>query len=73
LELATHPTYQCRKDNGGMAGMDSQSFTDIERYGVERWLKELESRRYRPLPVWRVYVGYWVATEHDAEVGIMFR
>jgi RNA-directed DNA polymerase len=52
--------YQCSKDNGGVAGVDGQSFGDIERYGVERWLEELaqelKSRTYRPLPVRRVYI-----------------
>ena len=52
--------YQCCKANGGAAGVDSQTFEDIEAYGVERWLdeltQELESRTYRPLPVRRVYI-----------------
>jgi len=52
--------YQCCKANGGAAGVDGQSFEDIEAYGVERWLdelaQELKSRTYRPLPVRRVYI-----------------
>jgi RNA-directed DNA polymerase len=52
--------YQCCKANGGAAGVDGQSFEDIEEYGVERWLdelaQELESRRYRPQPVRRVWI-----------------
>lgn len=52
--------YQCCQANGGAAGVDSQSFEDIEAYGVERWLdelaQELKSRTYRPLPVRRVYI-----------------
>ena len=44
--------YQCCKANGGAAGVDGQSFEDIEEYGVERWLdelaEELKSRTYRP-------------------------
>lgn len=52
--------YQCCKANGGAAGVDSQSFEDIEQYGMERWLDELalelKSRTYRPLPVRRVYI-----------------
>ncbi|HEY6306427.1 MAG TPA: group II intron reverse transcriptase/maturase [Candidatus Angelobacter sp.] len=52
--------YQCCKANGGAAGVDDQSFEDIEAYGAERWLdelaQELKSRTYRPLPVRRVYI-----------------
>ena len=52
--------YACSKANGGAAGVDGQSFEDIESYGVERWLdeltQELKSRTYQPLPVRRVYI-----------------
>jgi RNA-directed DNA polymerase len=52
--------YACCKANGGAAGVDGQSFEDIEEYGVERWLdelaQELESRSYRPQPVRRVWI-----------------
>jgi group II intron reverse transcriptase/maturase len=52
--------YQCCKANGGAAGVDSQTFENIEAYGLERWLdelaQELKSRTYRPLPVRRVYI-----------------
>jgi retron-type reverse transcriptase len=52
--------YKCCKANGGAAGVDNQTFEDIEAYGVERWLDELtqalKSRTYRPLPVRRVYI-----------------
>ena len=44
--------YQCCRANGGAAGVDGQSFEDIEKYGGERWLDEpsdeLKSRTYRP-------------------------
>ena len=30
--------YECCKANGGAAGVDDQSFEDIEEYGRERWL-----------------------------------
>ena len=52
--------YQRCKANGGAAGVDNQTFEDIEQYGVERWLdelaQELKSRTYQPQPVRRVYI-----------------
>lgn len=52
--------YECCKANGGAAGVDGQTFKEIEEYGAERWLdelaQELKSRTYRPLPVRRVYI-----------------
>ena len=52
--------YECCKANGGAAGVDGQTFEDIEVYGTERWLDELtqklKSRTYQPLPVRRVYI-----------------
>jgi hypothetical protein len=52
--------YACCKANSGAAGVDGQSFEDIEKYGVERWLdelaEELRNRTYQPRPVRRVYI-----------------
>ena len=52
--------YECCKANGGAAGVDGQTFEDIEAYGKERWLdelaQELRNRTYQPLPVRRVYI-----------------
>src|ERR1700760_72691 len=52
--------YACSKANGGAAGVDGQTFEDIEAYGAERWLdeltQELRSQTYRPLPVRRVWI-----------------
>src|ERR1035437_3984258 len=52
--------YECCKANGGAAGVDGQTFEDIEAYGAERWLdeltQELKRRTYQPFPVRRVYI-----------------
>jgi RNA-directed DNA polymerase len=52
--------YERCKANGGAAGVDGQTFEDIEAYGKERWLdelaQELKERTYQPLPVRRVYI-----------------
>lgn len=52
--------YDCCKSNKGAAGVDGQTFEDIESYGLERWLgeltQELKSRTYRPAAVRRVYI-----------------
>src|SRR6201981_556316 len=52
--------YACCKANGGAAGVDNQTFEDIETYGAERWqdelAQELKNRTYQPLPVRRVYI-----------------
>jgi group II intron reverse transcriptase/maturase len=50
---------RCRL-NGGAAGVDGQTFEDIETYGEERWLdelaEELRNKTYVPQPVRRVYL-----------------
>jgi group II intron reverse transcriptase/maturase len=50
---------QCRR-NGGVAGVDGQTFEDIEAYGLEKWLgelaQELREKRYRLQAVKRVYI-----------------
>jgi group II intron reverse transcriptase/maturase len=50
---------RCRQ-NGGAAGVDGQTFDDIDAYGVEPWLgelaPELREKRYRPQAVRRVYI-----------------
>ncbi len=40
--------YQCCKANGGAAGVDDQTFEDIEAYGEERWLDELTQDAEKP-------------------------
>jgi len=52
--------YRCCKTNGGAPGVDDMDFTDIEQYGVDRWLSELaealRKKTYRPEAVRRVYI-----------------
>jgi RNA-directed DNA polymerase len=52
--------YDCCKSNKGAAGVDGQSFEDIEAYGLDRWLGELtqalRNRTYRPAAVRRVHI-----------------
>jgi len=58
-DVMTH-AYACCRANGGAAGVDRQSFEDIQAYGEERWLgelaEELRSRTYRPQAVRRVWI-----------------
>ena len=53
--------YQRCRHNDGVPGVDGQTFEDIERYGVQRWLgelaEELRSKRYVPQPVLRAYIA----------------
>lgn len=46
--------------NKGAAGIDGQTFADIEKYGVQKWLgelaEELRTKSYRPQPVRRVFI-----------------
>jgi hypothetical protein len=52
--------YQCCRVNDGTAGVDGQTFADIEAYGVLTWLgelaEELRGKTYRPQAVRRVYI-----------------
>ena len=50
-DILAHAYAQCRS-NKGAPGVDGQDFTDIEAYGVQRWLGELalalRQETYRP-------------------------
>jgi RNA-directed DNA polymerase len=52
--------YDCAKANGGVPGVDQQSFWGIETMGLEGWLegirKELHDKTYKPQPVRRVMI-----------------
>jgi group II intron reverse transcriptase/maturase len=52
--------YACCRHNGGAAGVDNQSFDEIEKYGRDRWLDELaeaiQKRTYVPDAVRRVWI-----------------
>jgi len=53
--------YDCCKSNKGAAGVDGQTFEDIEEYGLERWLGELQQvlkdKSYSPSAVRRVWIA----------------
>jgi hypothetical protein len=65
-DILAHAYAQCRS-NKGAPGVDRQDFTDVEAYGVGRWLGELalalREETYRPKPIRRVYIsqGQWQA------------
>lgn len=52
--------YKKVKANKGSPGIDGKTFTDIEKYGVWKFLteieKELKEKTYKPMPVLRVYI-----------------
>jgi RNA-directed DNA polymerase len=58
-DILTHAYAACRA-NRGAAGVDGRTFTDIEAYGLERWLgelaEELRNKTYRPQAVRRVHI-----------------
>ena len=58
-DILAHACAQCRS-NKGAPGADGQDFSDIEAYGLERWLGELaialKEETYRPEPIRRVFI-----------------
>jgi group II intron reverse transcriptase/maturase len=58
-DILAHAYAQCRS-NKGAPGVDRQDFSDVEAYGVERWLGELalalKEETYQPESIRRVYI-----------------
>src|ERR1017187_1585026 len=58
-DILAHAYAQCCS-NKGAPGVDGQDFSDIEAYGVQRWLGELamalKDETYRPDPIRRVFI-----------------
>ena len=58
-DILAYAYARCRS-NKGAPGVDGQDFTDVEAYGVERWLAELalalREETYRPDPIRRVWI-----------------
>jgi RNA-directed DNA polymerase len=58
-DVLAHAYERCRA-NGGAAGVDGQTFADIEAQGVAKWLaelaQELKGKTYRPQAVRRVWI-----------------
>jgi RNA-directed DNA polymerase len=58
-DILAHAYAQCRS-NKGAPGEDGQDFSDVEAYGLERWLGELaialKEETYRPDPIRRVFI-----------------
>lgn len=59
LDVLSHAYERCHA-NRGAAGVDDQTFEDIERYGVSKWLgelaEELKTRTYKASAVRRVWI-----------------
>ena len=58
-DMLAYAYAQCRS-NKGAPGVDGQNFTDVEAYGIERWLGELalalREEAYRPESIRRVFI-----------------
>ncbi len=58
-DILAHAYAQCRS-NKGAPGVDGLDFSEVEAYGLERWLgelaKALKEETYRPDPIRRVFI-----------------
>jgi RNA-directed DNA polymerase len=58
-DILAHAYAKCCS-NKGAPGVDGQDFSDVEAYGLERWLGELanalKEKTYRPKPIRRVFI-----------------
>ena len=58
-DILAHAYAQCCS-NKGAPGVDGQDFSDVEAYGMQRWLGELaialKQETYRPDPIRRVFI-----------------
>lgn len=58
-DILAHAYAKCRA-NRGAPGVDGQDFTDVESYGLERWLGELaltlSEKTYQPDAIRRVFI-----------------
>ena len=59
MDVLGYAYERCRANNGA-AGVDDQTFEDIEKYGLGKWLEELaeelKTRTYKPQAVRRVWI-----------------
>ena len=61
-DVLAHAYARCRANRASRrAGMDNQTFEDIEEYGLEQWLEELtqelKNQTYKPQAVRRAYIA----------------
>src|SRR5438876_12135048 len=71
LEVLAYAYERCRA-NQGAAGVDGQTFADIEAYGVVKWLGELaqdlKGKTYLPRAVRRVWLPKADGTQRPLEI-----
>ena len=69
--------YALARANAGAAGVDEETFAQIEASGLERWLaglrEELVSKTYRPRPVRRVMIPKPGGGERPSQASLALR